>query len=175
MEKARIETQRMQQFENVCIIYRRELEKFIYTLTRNDPFAMEEIYQNTMMGALKGLGYLRDSSKMKTWIFSIARAEARRYYAYGKAAKGGCGITEGETAGSSLGIDFTKWIEDRECFIALLRGLSDEERQLYVLRYYYDMPLKEISGILNVNYSTIRSMHVRGMIKMRMCLKQWKE
>jgi DNA-directed RNA polymerase specialized sigma24 family protein len=36
----------------------------------------------------------------------------------------------------------------------LLLGLPDEEQQLYILHYYYDLQLKEISEILNVNYNT---------------------
>ncbi|MEL7658863.1 MAG: sigma-70 family RNA polymerase sigma factor, partial [Bacillota bacterium] len=63
--------------------------------------------------------------------------------------------------------DFTKYIEDRDCIMSLMKELSEEEQQLYILHYYYDMPLKEISELLNLNYSTTRSMHMRGMAKMR--------
>jgi RNA polymerase sigma-70 factor (ECF subfamily) len=162
----------MRQFEKVCIIYNKELQGFIYTLTRNDQYAMEEIYQNTMLGALKGLNYLRDGSKMKAWLFSIAKAESRRYYAansttyceYGPAA-------ENDSFGPEDLFDFTKSVEEKEYVRDLINGLTVEERQLYILHYYYDLPLKEISEILNTNYNTVRSMHIRGMIKMRKQLK----
>lgn len=169
-----IEFQKKQLFEKVCMIYSRDLQKFIYTLTRKDLFAMEEIYQNTMLGALLGLDYLRDSSKMKSWIFSIAKAESKRYYAAGKAGNSGDGViaAEEDPFGFEAMMDFTKSIEDKEYVKDLINGLSDEEQQLYVLHYYYDLPLKEISEILNVNYNTVRSMHMRGMIKMRKQLKQ---
>jgi RNA polymerase sigma factor (sigma-70 family) len=64
-------------------------------------------------------------------------------------------------------MDFTKSVEDRECVIDLIHSLSEEEQQLYILHYYYDLPLKEIAEILNVNYNTVRSMHMRGMVKLR--------
>jgi len=164
--------QKMQIFENICIIYSSDLQRFIYTLTRKDQFAMEEIYQNTMLGALKGLNYLRDSSKMKAWIFSIAKAESKRYYAANRPEMIAYGILTGEdSAGLDYMIDFTKSIVDREYVRALIHGLSDEEQQLYILHYYYDLHLKEISELLNVNYNTIRSMHMRGMDKMRKQLK----
>lgn len=167
----------MQLFERVCILYSRDLQKFIYTLTRKDQYATEEIYQNTMLGALKGLNFLRDSSKMKSWIFSIAKAEAKRYYAANSPEYNyDCGnAAKEETAGLEYRIDFTKSIEEKEYVKGLINGLSDEEQQLYILYYYYDLPLKEISEILNVNYNTIRSMHMRGMSKMRKQLKQHTE
>ena len=169
MNSVRKEFHNMELFENVCIIYSRDLQRFIYTLTRKDPFAMEEIYQNTMLGALKGLDYLRDSSKMKSWIFSIAKAESKRYYAANKPENRSECVTaaEEDSFGFEYMMDFTKSIEDKEYVKDLINSLSDEEQQLYILHYYYDLPLKEISEILNMNYNTIRSMHMRGMAKMR--------
>jgi len=176
MKNIKIEYKNMQIFEKVCLIHSKDLQRFIYTLTRRDRFAMEEIYQNTMLGALKGLNYLRDSSRMKAWIFAIAKAEARRYYAAGKPENfDGCTAAEEGTAGLDYMLDFTKSIEDKEYVRDLLLGLSDGEQQLYILHYYYDLQLKEISEILNVNYSTVRSMHTRGMSKMRKQLKQLSE
>lgn len=162
------EFQKIHHFEQVCMICSRDLQRFIYTMTRKDWFAMEEIYQNTMLGALKGLHYLQDCSKMKSWIFSIAKAESKRYYATASPKSSrDCGFEAENTASLEYMIDFTKSVEDREYIKDLINALSDDEQQLYILHYYYDLQLKEISKMLNVNYNTIRSMHVRGMAKMR--------
>ena len=67
-------------FEEICTIYSKNLQRFIYSLTRKDQFAMEEIFQNTILEAFQGLNNLRDVDKMKTWIYSIAKTEAKRYY-----------------------------------------------------------------------------------------------
>ena len=169
MNSIRNEYQKMQLFERVCAIYGNDLQRFIYTLTRNDQFATEEIFQNTMVGALKGLYYLRDNDKMKAWIFAIAKAESKRYYAANRKENTYeyCMIDEEEPAGFAYLFDFTKSIEDREYVQALINCLTGEEQQLCILRYYYDLSLKEIAEILNLNYNTIRSMHFRGMAKMR--------
>lgn len=165
--KSIMKERRMQQFEKVCLLHNKELQRLIYTLTRRDRFAAEEIYQNTMLGALNGLKYLRDVSKMKAWIFSIAKAEARRYYA-AKQANFNCeAVAEDDSAGFAYLTDFTKIIEDRDYVSALINGLTSFEQQLYSLHYYYDLTLKEISVILNVNYNTVRSTHLRGMAKIR--------
>lgn len=72
---------KMKLFEKIYAVYEDEIKRFIYALTRNDPFDSEEIFQNAMVGALKDLYCLRDNSKMKAWIFAIAKAESKRYYA----------------------------------------------------------------------------------------------
>ena len=161
--------QRMKLFERACMIYSKELQQFIYALTRKDLYAMEEIYQNTMLSALKGLNRLRDERKLKSWIFVIAKEEARRYYAacindnlFANKSK-----VEGTTSSRGRVTDFTKWVEDREAVKALIDSLEAEEQQLYVLHYFYGLPFKEISGILKLNYSTVRSKHLRGIAKMR--------
>jgi hypothetical protein len=46
-------------------------------LTRNDPYAAEEIYPEHHAGALTGLSYLRDSKQDESWIFSFAKAESK--------------------------------------------------------------------------------------------------
>lgn len=163
------EGSRMQLLERVCAVYGRELQRFIYALTRNDSFAMEEIYQNTMLSALKGLRGLRDDRKMKDWIFAIAKEESKRYYAAATADKVRrppvlSNALEAEPSGIT---DFTQSVEDRVSVAALISSLKTEERQLYILHYYYGFPFKKISEILNMNYNTVRSIHGRGMAKMR--------
>ncbi len=163
------EEQRMKLFERACTVYSKELQRFIYALTRKDLYAMEEIYQNTMLSAWKGLNRLRDDSKLKSWIFVIAKEEARRYYAACKndnlfAHKS---KVEGNISSRGLVVDFTKWVEDRETVKTLIASLEEDEQQLYVLHYFYGLPFKEISGILKLNYSTVRSKHIRGIAKMR--------
>lgn len=163
------EYRKKQLFERTCTVYGKDLKNYIYALTRSDPFAAEEIYQNTMLEALTGLGYLRDISKMKSWIFSIAKAESKRYYAASlpKKKNGRSYAAGGEPVWPEYLMDFTKYIEDREYVKALIGGLENGEQKLCVMHYFYGLPLKEIAGLLNVNYSTVRSMHMRGMTKMR--------
>ena len=163
------ENSRMQLLERACTSYARELQRFIYGLTRNDPFAMEEIYQNTMLSALKGIGGLRDDKKIKDWIFAIAREESKRYYAAVTADQAGKRAVSADeiSPSASYHTDFTQYVEDRVSIFELMCGLKKEERQMYVLHYYYGFPFKEISEMLNMNYNTVRSIHGRGMAKIR--------
>jgi len=157
----------MQMFEKACRKHSEELYRYICVMTNNDFYAAEEIYQNTMLGAWKGLKDLRDTRKMKAWIFAIAKAESGRYYSHVKGRQLHHMRMERDLGGCEGLYDFTKYVEDQECIRNLMKDLSGTEQQIYILHYYYDMPLKGISELLNLNYNTIRSMHMRGMTKMR--------
>lgn len=156
------------QFEKIYRTCEKDLQGFIFTLTRNDSFAMEEILQNTMLEALKALPNLRDSRKMKSWIFSIAKTESKRFYTshlythrheYKK-------ISNFESA-SAKSSDFTADIANADLIRTLINDLSEEEQQTCVLHYYYGMTLKKISDLLQKNYNTVRSLHARGITKLR--------
>lgn len=155
-------------FENICNNYGKELQRFIYTLARKDQFAMEEIFQNTMESAFKNLEFLRDENKIKSWIFSIAKTEVRRYYASNKM------YSDYEINGLDEDIlsvdedkDFTEYVVDSNFVLQILNELSDESQRVFLLYYYYDIPFIEISEILHINYNTIRSIHNRGISRMK--------
>jgi RNA polymerase sigma-70 factor (ECF subfamily) len=155
-------------FETICDTYSKDLQRFIYTLTRKDPFAMEEIFQNTMEEALKGLKYLRDESKMKSWIFSIAKTEARRYYAANRKFYNNEFIElDEDTFSIQDNEDFTELIANSYLLKSLVNEISEDEQQIFILHYYFDLPLIEISEILHINYNNIKSMHRRGINKMK--------
>ncbi|MDD4565599.1 MAG: sigma-70 family RNA polymerase sigma factor [Eubacteriales bacterium] len=163
------EYKKMQLFEKMCSVYGEDIKRFIYALTRNDPLASEEIFQNAMVGALEDLYYLRDNDKMKAWLFAIAKAESKRYYAekQNKNTYEHFLFVETELECYSYLFDFTESIEDKEYIQVLIECLKGAEKQLCVLYYYYGLTLKEIASILDLNYNTVRSMHFRGMAKLR--------
>jgi len=163
-------------FEEICNSYSKDLQRFIYALTRKDQSAMEEIFQNTMLEALKGLKNLRENDKMKTWIFSIAKAEAKRYYSKTQNIinlEFNCGHEYNDIwLKESVHKDFTKIVADRDTIKRLLNMLNVEEQQIYILHYYYDLALKEISELLHINYNTVRSIHVRGLMRIKRIVQE---
>lgn len=166
----KIDRLKQQLFEEICNIYSKDIQKFIYSLTRKDQFAMEEVFQNTIVQALQGLPRLKETDKMKTWIYSIAKAETRRYYAKNQnTILLSEDISENRLDNNFSGdlSDFTKAVGDKDLIKSLLNKLPEEEQQIYILHYYYGMSLIEISEILNINYNTIKTIHVRGIRKFK--------
>lgn len=166
-----IDLSKQQLLEDILINHDKSLQRFIYTLTRRDEFAMEEIYQNTMLMALLGLRKLKKSDKILSWLFSIAKTEAKRYYHKNNNYFVHEIILENENNEDYISEnkidDFTKVIEDNDLLITVLNHFSNKERQIFLLHYYYDISFKEISEILNINYNSIRSIHIRGLNKLK--------
>jgi RNA polymerase sigma-70 factor, ECF subfamily len=164
-----------QLFQELYQNYNKDLQRFIYSLTREDHFAMEEIFQNTMVQALQGLSHLRENEKMKSWIFSIAKTEAKRYYSKNNniIQLEFNEITELEWNKTIDYTDFTKAIEDKNFVLSLMNRLTDDESQIFILHFVYNMTLKEISEILHVNNNTVRTINFRGLNKCRkMCTER---
>jgi len=140
------EHDRKLQFKKICQMYGKDLQRFIYTLTRKDQFATEEIFQNTMLEALKCLSNLRDSRKMKSWIYSIAKAESNRYYA-ANPMDHRLNFKEAEEDGvwtpAENCSDFTADIANKDLVRGMINRLTEEEQQICILYYYYDLPLRE--------------------------------
>lgn len=156
-------------FQELCQNYSKDLQKFIFNLTRKDSFAMEEIFQNTMVQALQGLHSLKENEKMKSWLFSIAKTEAKRFYSKNKKFEQfeNVEISELDWNSEIDYKDFTKAIEDKIFVLSFINRLTEEEHQVFVLHFVYDMTLKEISDILHINNNTVRTIHFRGLKKCR--------
>lgn len=165
----KIDQMKYRLFQEVCQNYSKDLQKFIFTLTRKDNFAMEEVFQNTMVQALQGLHSLKENEKMKSWLFSIAKTEARRYYSKNKKHEQfeNVEISELDWSNGIDSNDFTNAIEDKVLILSFMNQLTEEEHQIFVLHFVYDMTLKEISDILHINNNTVRTIHFRGLKKCR--------
>ena len=161
-------------FQELCQNYNKDLQKFIYNLTRKDNFAMEEIFQNTMVQALQGFNNLKENEKMKTWLFSIAKTEAKRFYARnGKYEQyENVDISELDWNNEINYKDFTKAIEDKIFVLSFINRLTEEEHQIFILHFVYDITLKEISDILHINNNTVRTILFRGLRKCRKMLEE---
>ena len=58
---------------------------------------------------------------------------------------------------------------------AALECLTGQERTVFVMRHYHDMPLKEISQAMNVAEGTVKSLLFRGIRKLRERLSIYRE
>ena len=165
----KIDQLRYRLFQELCQNYSKDLQRFIFNLARKDNFAMEEIFQNTMVQAIQGLNSLKENEKMKSWLFSIAKIEAKRFYSKNNKYQQfeNIDISELDWAKGIDYKDFTEAIEDKIFVLSFINRLTEDEHQIFILHYVYDMTLKEISDILHINNNTVRTIHFRGLEKCR--------
>ncbi len=62
----------MQDFEAIYDAYFTDVYKFIRSLSR-DPQTAEDVTQEAFIKALRGIPNLRDETKIKPWLFQIAK------------------------------------------------------------------------------------------------------
>jgi len=162
------EKKKLELFEHICHIYREDLQNFIFSLTRKDLSAMEEIYQETMMKAYINLRKLKDESKIKSWVFSIAAKEARRYYHTNKKYYH---YEFGELNEDFLLLsdykDFTENITNQELILQTLNEFPEDIQTIFFQHYYHGLPLAEIARMLNNNENTIRTVHSRTLSRIK--------
>ena len=118
----------------------------------------QDILQDTFINIYKGLGSLKDEAALKGWVYRIATNECLRHLQRRReTALSTIGDTEALTRElmESTHVDYDKEMEVK--FQQALLTLSDNQRLVFNLRYYDELPYQEISAITG---STIESLKV---------------
>lgn len=145
----------------------------------------EDLSQEVFIKAYRGIGKFRSGAKISSWLHRItvnAYIDSKRKKSHKmvtlvdkedehtvdpleSAADEVTGNPEREAA--SAGIS--------EHVDAALGRLSVQERTVFVMRHYHDMPLKDISETMNVAEGTVKSLLFRAIRKLREHLSFYKE
>jgi RNA polymerase sigma-70 factor (ECF subfamily) len=174
-----MENQEMK-FEELYDAYWLEIKKFIFVQARRDTELTEDIFQNTWMNAYRYLSTIRDPGTARAWLYAIARNEAKRYFHERRvwlfpegisAAQDDEGGTTLEQEDEAAGT-FPEALADADLLKRLLGGLSDAEQQLILLRYAYDMSIKDIAEMYSANYNTLKSSIRRALDRLRAAAAQ---
>ena len=154
--------------------YARTMYGLAYSLLNNAADA-EDVVQETFAGAFKSLAKFEERSSVKTWLSRIlvnqvamfkrdvraeksqsldATAEVRDFGGAGGEASGGGGSA---TAGVDARLDLQ----------VALQKLSDEHRQVLVLRELQQLSYEEIAAVLDVPRGTVESRLHRARAELR--------
>jgi RNA polymerase sigma-70 factor (ECF subfamily) len=158
-------------FEELYEAHGTGVKRFIFTQARRDAEATEDIFQNTWENVFRYLRTLKERSAAKSWIYSIAKNEAARYYSRMDRRMPQLPVSiDADDAPDPVdeGADaFPEALADTDRLARLLGGLSESEQQLMLLRYGYDMSIAEIAALMSANYNTVKSVTRRAAIKLR--------
>ncbi len=141
----------------------------------DDPLEASEITQETFISAIKALGKYQEKQSFKAWLYTItvncSRSHLRKRRARERLLA---------TLTRIFRIEFEKQDLPEESFIqnekeaALwhsLNQLNDQLRIVVVLRYFHELPIREISGILSIPEGTIHSRLHAAREQLRMALE----
>ncbi|OAB42526.1 RNA polymerase subunit sigma-70 [Paenibacillus glacialis] len=139
------------------------LYRMAFSYVRNKDDALE-IVQETVYKAFISIHKLQKPQYFSTWLIKISVNCALDYIRKSK-----------KIIYMDKDYEDSYVPEDRGEAIDLYEALSvldEKSRIVIVMRYFEDMPLKEIANILNIPLSTVKSMIYRGLEKLKINLEE---
>ena len=130
----------------------------------------EDLLQEVFLRVIRGAGSYKREAKFTTWLYTIARnlcIDASRRAKHRKASSldQPLGQAEGQTrtlgdtvADGGPGLDralTSKRLQGR--IEAALETLSDEQREVFLMRQQLNMPFKEIAEVIGCPENTVKS------------------
>lgn len=133
----------------------------------------EEIAQETIFEAYKRIDKLRDMDKLNAWLATVARrlfikeCKRKRMFMYDNDNIYTGEFIENISFTESDVLDEIVRIEDRKYLLNLINRLDYRNSSIIILRYMDDMSFKDIALAMDMNYSTVRSLHNRALAKLK--------
>lgn len=143
--------------------------RLAFSLT-GDRHDAEDLSQDVFVKAYKSLSKFRGDSKWSTWLYRIT-VNTCMDHGRTKAAKGTEVEYEEHTVQGTAHAGAGGILPDRHADAGVLQGhieralntLSQQERAVFVLRHYHDLPLKQIASTLELAEGTVKSYLFRAI------------
>jgi RNA polymerase sigma factor (sigma-70 family) len=153
-------------FDDLIAKWQAPLWSFVRRLVGKDDEA-QEIFQDVWVRVIRGLPQLRDGSKLRAWLFGIARRtlmdRLRQEYARSPIVD----VDVDEIAADPLAIGDS---EDLAQLEGALAALPIIEREAVTLFYFQELSLNEIAEALKVPVGTVKSRLFRARRLLRQAM-----
>ncbi len=155
-------------FERLLERHEKAVYNFIFRLVRDRELA-HDLLQETFLRVVKNAKGYSPKAKFTTWLYTIARnqgidalrrAKHRRHPSLDQAQgpdPDGRTLMDKLPGNSDDGFERTDASEIRVRVEAAIDRLSDEQREVFVMREFQQMPFKDIAGVVGVSENTIKS------------------
>ena len=139
-------------FETLTAPHRRAIEAYV-KFKVSDREDAQDILQETWLAAYLHFTELRDPTRVKPWLLSIARSRMNDYFR-AKARKLEIPLEELEETISTGGLLSH---EEKHIVHDVLERLRNQEKQILYLYYFKELPQEEIASRLKVPLGTVKS------------------
>ena len=146
----------METIESLYMKYRRPVFTYLYGMTHNIHTA-EDLTQETFLQVIRSIPKFRGDSTVTTWIFGVARNLYRKWAA--KNRTGNLDLADIDLADIKLSSYPDKVLESKESSLAVhrvLAQLSDQQKELIILRDWHGLSYDEIAGIMGKSLSWVK-------------------
>jgi len=158
--------------------YYAKVRKFILALVK-DQWVADDLIQETFLRVQQNLGYLKDSSKLSSWIFRIAYNLCQDHFRQLKAVRRreGTGLeqTEGLEETFIQEASIQKELEQREmgqCVQNQIHLLPEPLRAVLVLFDIVECSHQEIADILGIKVKNVKVRLHRARKKLKVILEE---
>ncbi len=161
-------------FHRLVDQFQPEIYRMIYYRTSSQMDA-EDLTQDVMLKAYKNIGKLKSPEVFRSWLYRIAVNRVKDYYRKKqfKSLFGFVSMDEEafhETAEMAVDPEAESGISKKDFWrqiSQMLSGLSKMEKEVFLLRFFDQLTIKEMSAALNKNESTIKTHLYRALRKVK--------
>lgn len=141
--------------------------RIAFSYLRNKDDALD-VVQNAVCKALENYQMLRKDTALKMWMYRILVNESLKITREKKKV-----ILFDNTEDKMLEQSYEdKSILFSDDFTQQIKSLDDDTQKIFILRYFEEMPLKEIATIMDMNLNTVKAKIYRGLSKLKIELKE---
>jgi RNA polymerase sigma-70 factor, ECF subfamily len=173
-------------FEVLLTRHRKPVFNFILRFV-GDAAQAEDLLQDAFLRVIKGADTYQRQAKFTTWLYTIARnlcVDASRRAKHRRAASLDAPLdASGEGNGGTLldvvgdkGPATDRQVISKELggrLWAAVEKLSEEQREVFLLREFHDMPFKEIADVVGCPENTVKSRMRYALEKLRADLEDF--
>jgi RNA polymerase sigma-70 factor (ECF subfamily) len=187
--------------EDLMVLYQRgEVRAFEVLLSRHrkpvynfilrfigDKETAEDLLQESFMRVIRGAEAYKRQAKFTTWLYTIARnlcVDQTRRRKHRKHASLDAPMDASDDAGTLLDvIPSNEMASDRKSvnkqlhatMSRAIEALSEEQREVFLMREFLDMPFKQIADVVGVPENTVKSRMRYALEKLRLELDEYKD
>jgi RNA polymerase sigma-70 factor (ECF subfamily) len=173
-------------FEILLTRHRKPVFNFILRFVGSRETA-EDLLQETFLRVIKGAEAYQRQAKFTTWLYTIARnlcVDQSRRAKHRKAQSLDAPMNSSAESGTLLDVlpsgemASDRLASNKQLHIKLhdaLGRLSEEQREVFLMREFLDMPFKEIADVIGVPENTVKSRMRYALEKLRLELDEYKD
>jgi RNA polymerase sigma-70 factor (ECF subfamily) len=171
-------------FEILLTRHRRAIYNFIFRYVGSREVA-EDLMQEAFLRVIKGAEDYQRQAKFTTWLYTIARnlcVDHSRRMKHRKAQSLDAPLGKDGDGGTLLDVVAGhEMAADRKVVSTELAGkmkqaiesLSEEQREVFLMREFLDLPFKQIAEVVGVPENTVKSRMRYALEKLRLELEEY--
>lgn len=126
----------------------------------------DDVLQNVFIKVWKSLGNFQEQSQLFTWLYRIAVNESLTFLSQKKKrATGALENEEGEVTVQLTADEYFEGDEIQKKLQAAIATLPDKQKQVFLLRYYDELPYEEMSEMLGTSVGALKASYHHAVKK----------